>query len=140
MAESKRTPEDRFWSKVQKSDGCWLWAGNQTRDGYGYASIGRRRTVAHRWAWELSGRSVPAGKMLCHTCDVRLCVNPAHMFVGDAKSNAVDASRKGRLPHQQRTHCGNGHLFPEAAQPGERRRCRECQREYWRRNNAKRRS
>jgi hypothetical protein len=35
--------------------------------------------------------------MVCHTCDTPPCVNPAHLFVGTAKDNAQDCSRKNRI-------------------------------------------
>jgi hypothetical protein len=134
-----RTPEERLFAKVAKTDSCWLWTGRTIRNGYGYLMINRRTMAAHRLAWELCGRTIAAGSMLCHICDVRLCVNPDHLFIGDAKANALDASRKLRLHLQKRTHCANGHLFLSPVEPGKRRRCRECQREYWRRDNEKRR-
>jgi hypothetical protein len=31
-----------------------------------------------------------------HTCDVKRCVNPAHLYEGTAKRNALDAVERGR--------------------------------------------
>ena len=96
----RRTPiEDRFWKFVDKTDGgCWLWTGATVR-GYGRVSYQRRSSLAHRVAWLLLRGTIPEGIDVCHNCpggDNPLCVNPAHMFLGDRKDNMQDAARKGR--------------------------------------------
>jgi len=91
------TIEAKFWRKVAKSDGCWIWTGAKYSNGYGHLCERGRNYLAHRLAWELvTGSAPPADKLLCHTCDVRQCVNPAHLFVGTYKDNAEDCKRKGR--------------------------------------------
>lgn len=75
-----------------KSD-CILWSG-PTNGWPGYGKCGKE--YAHRRAWEIANGPIPPGKWILHKCDVRLCVNPAHLFLGDASENALDAFRKGR--------------------------------------------
>lgn len=90
---------DRFWSKVNKTDACWLWTAS-IRRGYGRIRIDGRDHQAHRVAFELlNGRPVEHGKQLCHRCDVRNCVNPAHLFEGTSLDNKTDAVVKGRSVH-----------------------------------------
>jgi hypothetical protein len=48
-------------------------------------------------AFELVNGAVPAGMDVCHKCDVRLCINPDHLFVGSRLVNMRDAMSKGRL-------------------------------------------
>ncbi|HVJ17050.1 MAG TPA: HNH endonuclease signature motif containing protein [Polyangiaceae bacterium] len=50
---------------------------------------------------------VPDGVEVCHTCDVRLCVNPEHLFLGTKTDNMRDAARKGRLATQKRPECAS---------------------------------
>ena len=89
---------DRFWSKVRKTDSCWLWTANILQSGYGmFALTKTQMRRAHRYAWELTKGPIPPGLFVCHACDVKACVNPAHLFLGTAKDNTQDASRKGRL-------------------------------------------
>jgi hypothetical protein len=92
---------DRFWRRVEKGDGCWLWTGRVGNGGYGLLdriSRGRSRPVlAHRMSWELTHGSVPnPPQELCHTCDNRLCVRPDHMWIGTRTDNMIDCATKGR--------------------------------------------
>jgi hypothetical protein len=90
----------RFWSHVDKSGQCWLWKGEiNKRHGYGRFYYKRRKTIrAHRYSWWLANQDfrLTAADYICHTCDVRACVNPAHLFLGNALSNAADCKNKNR--------------------------------------------
>ncbi len=88
---------DRFWSKVQKSEGCWLWTGAKDPNGYGRFSVGRRMRLSHRIAYELTtGEPIASGMNACHRCDNPSCVNPAHLFIGTQADNVHDMQAKGR--------------------------------------------
>lgn len=89
----------RFWRCVDKSDnekGCWIWKGYKTNGGYGLLHIGTRNIAAHRYSYELNVGPLEPGKVICHKCDVPLCVNPEHLFQGTQRENIVDMHRKGR--------------------------------------------
>lgn len=90
------TLESRFWSKVSKTDGCWLWTASGTDDGYGQLKFQGKRHYAHHLSVKLSGREIPVGMVVCHHCDTPACVRPDHLFIGTMKENQQDASNKGR--------------------------------------------
>ncbi len=92
---------ERFWAKVDTTGDCWLWTGQAYGVGYGVMTVGIgsrgfRSVMTHRLSYLLAYGYLPADRDICHTCDVRCCVRPAHLFAGTARDNARDRERKGR--------------------------------------------
>jgi hypothetical protein len=100
-----RSAEERFWGKVNKTEDCWLWEGalcskGKSDTGYGTFSIDADGTMqmTHRFSWELHNGPIPEGLRVLHTCDVKRCVRPDHLFLGTQKQNMEDKVAKGRHP------------------------------------------
>lgn len=113
------------------ASGCWLWRGGKSRNGYAQAGYRGKTRRVHRVMFEIAnGVKLDRWIYACHTCDVRHCVNPAHVFTGTPKENQQDMSRKGRAGFQSATHCHAGHEYtPENTRryPGHgRRNCLTC--------------
>lgn len=92
---SKVTSE-RFWEKVDKSGGCWLWTAGIYKDGYGQFQYKLKMVAAHRYSWELHFGEIPEGLQVLHKCDTRNCIRPEHLFLGTNQDNVDDKVSKGR--------------------------------------------
>lgn len=104
-----------FWSKVAKGDGCWEWLGTKGIPGYGTFYHEGVQHSAHRLAYELAHGlrpdSLRSDEYICHRCDHPPCVNPAHLFKGDASANAIDMVAKGFHPSQIRARAKRSTTF-----------------------------
>jgi hypothetical protein len=91
------TDEERFWSKVDKTDGCWEWTGTLNGKGYGQIRINGRYVKAHRYSWILHNGNSIDGLLVCHKCDNTMCVRPEHLFLGTQSDNMRDCVEKNRF-------------------------------------------
>jgi hypothetical protein len=97
----RQSIDERFWSKVNKTETCWLWTASTDPRGYGHFVIHNRLEGAHRVAWILSNGSIPDNLWVLHRCDNPPCVNPAHLFLGTHQDNVADSTRKNRRAKPQ---------------------------------------
>lgn len=99
MAKRRMFRVDRFWAKVDKRgpDECWPWLG-AVGNGRGLFIMehGHMMTAPRAAYFFTRGGISKKWKFVCHSCDNPLCCNPHHLWLGDAKSNAQDYSRKLR--------------------------------------------
>ena len=135
---TKRSIRERLDALCEKApDGCWLWTGHVGKAGYGMFIPKRGEgTTAHRVSFmEASGiAALPREIDVCHRCDVKRCINPAHLFLGTRTDNIQDAIAKGRFypPGRRKSACKRGHPFtPENTyRPPKNpthRHCKACQ-------------
>lgn len=82
----------------EPNSGCWLWLGAVTtaRVQYGSLRIGGMTHRVHRLSWEAHRGPIPAGMLVCHSCDIGICINPDHLFLGTHRENNSDMRNKRR--------------------------------------------
>ena len=95
----------RFYAKVTAvgAKKCWPWRGASNGGGYGVLCCktrgkpASRKLLAHKVSVYLRDGVWPdRSKSVCHHCDNPICVNPAHLYIGDQKSNGIDARMRKR--------------------------------------------
>lgn len=76
-----------------KSDFCIIWKHGKDDHGYGAITYDGKRYKAHRLALMFySGEHPDRDTFCCHKCDIPSCINPKHLYWGDATTNALDRS------------------------------------------------
>lgn len=89
---------EKFHSMVmpEPNTGCWLWNGKIHNGGYGIMFTNGTSYLTHRLSYTIHKGKIQKGLFVCHTCDVRSCVNPDHLFLGSNEDNVADMVRKNR--------------------------------------------
>lgn len=107
MRNFSRDPVKRFYQFCEKNpnNDCIEWNGEIIHNGYGRFSVNNKKTLAHRFSYELNNGKIPKNKLVCHKCDNRKCVNSKHLFVGTCKQNIKDMLNKKRQAYGERQRC-----------------------------------
>ncbi len=102
MRRETRPIADRIMEAVEFDTvaGCWLWSRRLGQNGYGSLWDGREQR-AHRASYAAFVGPIPEGLLVCHKCDVRACVNPAHLYLGTHKDNMADQIARNRTQDQR---------------------------------------
>ncbi|MCK5614785.1 HNH endonuclease [Candidatus Pacearchaeota archaeon] len=98
MPYSNQTDEERFMDRVwmEPNCGCWLWTAAISSSGYGGFRMKGRDFSAHRVSFSLFNGPIPRKLFVLHKCDVKICVNPEHLFLGTHQDNMDDMTNKMR--------------------------------------------
>jgi len=121
----------RFAQKFEAHpSGCWIWIGAIMSEGYGAINDGRGRILkAHRVAYELMRGRIPASRnYVDHLCEVRRCVNPAHLKPTTNKENCTRGGGVLMVAYRNGT-CLRGHRVAGRNAyriVGRRPRCVKC--------------
>jgi HNH endonuclease len=120
---------ERFWAKVRKGDGCWIWAGsNDGTHGYGHVTIRGKNVKAHRIAYVLCVGDIPEGLTIDHLCRTPACVNPTHLEPVTVGENTLRglAIPTNVARRRARTTCRKGHPYDSENTTVDRRGWRGC--------------
>lgn len=90
---------EQLLARAEPAGDCLQWTGVATTHPthpYGIVVRGGRKVRAHRLVWELANGQIPAGMLVCHSCDNTLCVRLEHLFLGTNRDNTQDMLTKQR--------------------------------------------
>ena len=96
MAKYKEYYKEKFLDLIFKTKDCWLYQGEVSIHGYGRYWNGNRKTMAHRFSYELFKGLLSEGMHVLHKCDNRICINPDHLYLGSQQDNMNDMVLRGR--------------------------------------------
>lgn len=94
----RKNTKEKFLTKILKTEHCWLWQGSRFSDGmrYGQFRFNGKNWKTHRFSYAIHIGSIPCGMSVLHTCDNPICVNPAHLYLGNHNQNMKDMAERGR--------------------------------------------
>ena len=116
MAEEILELDDRFWSKVcilNDPHGCWVWVRGTSGHGYGSFKYQGKVYRSYQLSYMMLVGPVPLGYELHHTCNNKLCVNPAHLepvrhVLHPGLGEALSSYQRNKI------HCPHGHPYDSA--------------------------
>ena len=112
IEQMKRSVAKRLqkYSARNHDTGCLEWHGYKDVYGYGVLLVSidgvKKNKKAHRLSFEQAYGDIGEGKLVCHKCDVRNCIEPTHLFLGTAADNNKDMMSKGRFRSGGKPHYG----------------------------------
>lgn len=79
---------ERLNARVTKGepDQCWPWTGAM-RNGYGCIKHDGRVHSTHKVSFVIAKGEVPEGLIVTHSCDNKVCCNPAHLVAATPGAN-----------------------------------------------------
>jgi hypothetical protein len=96
---------ERFFSKVEKTDSCWIWMGaTRGKNGYGALKVDGKVVSAHKFFYTKFKGEIPDKHLVSHTCHNKLCVNPDHLFLVTPKENYDNAVKRGTIVPPKNEH------------------------------------
>lgn len=114
----------RLLARSVTVDGCRVWQGAVTKDGYGQIMVARVWYQTHLLACLAWLGAPPPNTVRDHLCRNRRCLNPLHLEAVPLTEN----TRRGLSCNRDKPHCKRGH---ELSGPGKCPTCQKANQRAW---------
>lgn len=95
---------ERIARRLENVGECRVWNGAKDSEGYGIVKVDGKARRLTRVVWEETYGPIPAGLLICHSCDNPPCARVDHLLLGTQRANIRDMLAKGRRPaHRPKT-------------------------------------
>src|SRR5688572_9172085 len=99
----------RFWAKVKKVDGHWIWQGRPNAHGYGRITVDGVLRYAHSYSYEIHVGPIPEGLEIDHLCRIKMCVKPECLEATAKITNTMRGDGPA-AKNRRKSHCARaGH-------------------------------
>ena len=127
-------PATSYLSRLEKLTipipfcGCMVFLGYTAKDGYVRTGGRTWRDYAHRLVYREAHGEIPRGFDINHLCEVKSCLNPAHLKAVPHIENVRYSYRPERNSQRRKTECKRGHPLAgeNLYRHGNKRHCRTC--------------
>jgi hypothetical protein len=85
----------KMYNFIELDNGCWRFNGYHDKDGYAYATFGRKYEhvpMYKIWLELYSGKVAPSKMVPDHLCKTTFCINPKHLEIVTVAEN----TRRGK--------------------------------------------
>lgn len=116
---------------LQDDQGCYVWQGGKTRNGYGTVRHEGKTYYVHRLAYEITYGVIPKGLQIDHLCRNRLCWKPEHLEAVTQRENLLRGNTI-TAKNAAATSCAKGHPYDNENTirlKNGHRVCRTCKRQ-----------
>lgn len=116
---------------VPDKNGCWVWQGLKSNNGYGRMNFHGKVRNPHRIIMRLLNRIKDEKLYVDHTCRNSSCVNPDHLRMVTPQINSIENNDGFANKNANKTHCPEGHEYTKEntytfRSMGRRRICKIC--------------
>jgi hypothetical protein len=115
VEKSDKSIQKVFEKRIVKTDSCWYFSkkSGSLHKQYPKFMWKGESIHAHRLSYLMYVGNISGFLNVYRNCGDNGCINPEHLFAGDARDAAISRVNRGSNPFANKTHCMRGHEFTQ---------------------------